>query len=168
MAFTDYLTSVNQNGAVDQSPETSGLIGSMDKEMSMDGAKKFLGVGVAIASKVLELLLPIAGTNSEEGQRLQRALRTLTPLAKGVNLSDIKGLFTMLQNVITQPSPAGVGGITPSGIQEGTPQSGLLESLLKGGGGGGAGAPQGSGVLESMLGGGRQPMPPGGAQPPQQ
>lgn len=158
MPLTDYLTAVDKDtGNVETSPETSNVLGSMGGEMPMEGVKKFLGVGSAIAAKVLELMLPLAGTNSEEGQRLQRALRTLNPLTKGVSLADIKGLFTMLQNVVTNPSPMSIGGVTPSGISEGAPKSGVIEEMLKGGGAGGAGA---AGAGGAMGGGGMPPMPP--------
>jgi len=83
-------------------PEEVGAITDLKQAgMPVSGLERIASVICAMASKLLELVLPLYGADSEEGKRLMRAIRTLSPLTKGVRAEDIAAVLKVVETVIT-------------------------------------------------------------------
>lgn len=73
-------------------------------EMPASGIERIASVIAAMASKLLEILVPLFGSDSEQGKRILRSIRTLSPLTKGVKAEDIGAILKILENVVaTRP-----------------------------------------------------------------
>ena len=69
--------------------------------MPASGLERIGGILASMASKLLEILVPLYGSDSEQGKRLLRAIRTLQPLTKGVRTEDIMAVLQVLENVVS-------------------------------------------------------------------
>jgi len=93
-------------------PEEAGTITDLKETgMPVSGLERVASVICAMASKLLELLLPLYGSDSEEGKRLMRAIRTLSPLTKGIKAEDIAAVLKVIETIIS-----GTPGLTPEQI----------------------------------------------------
>ena len=121
------------------------------EEETPAGVKRIGNLIVAGAIKMLEIILPIYGVESEEGRRIKRAISNLSPLSKGITTEDLLSFLKMLGEMLTASpslispttsptSPTlGAGGGSPIEIvrptspvgEIGTTETVPLETLLR-------------------------------------
>ncbi len=122
-------------------PAAEGVIQKLMESTGGEGIKKLSNTVLALIVKVLESLLVAYGTNSDEGETIMRAIKSLSKFTKGIQVSDLQ---TALKSIVSS-LPQNMQSITPNGIIEAlgqpkeeqpqpmptTPAAGGLENLLK-------------------------------------
>lgn len=92
--------------------DEEGIIPDLkDAGMPASGLDRMAAVIAAFASKLLEILVPFYGADSEQGKRIMRARKTISPITQGVTIEDIGAVLKMLEGVFTGPGalPGGMG-----------------------------------------------------------
>lgn len=85
--------------------------GQPSPEMDMGGGQNIGKVLCAIASKLMEISLPIFGTNSEEGKRIERAIKAISIVHKEIKPEDIGAMMQMVQSALSSGQvPSGAVG----------------------------------------------------------
>ncbi|MEM5861287.1 MAG: hypothetical protein QXJ20_02740 [Candidatus Aenigmatarchaeota archaeon] len=124
-------------GRVPEREEASpGLIPSLaETGAEPEGMKRMGKLAIAGAVKLLEIAIPIFGSDSEEGKKISRAIKTLSPLTKGIKDIDLSAILTMVPGHTpppgmppTPPAPEATPGTLGFGTLAGTP---TLEELLR-------------------------------------
>ena len=83
------------------SKEEEGMAEDLKKAgMPASGLERIGGIIASMASKLLEILVPVYGSDSEQGKRLLRAIRTIQPLTKGIKTEDITAVLQVLENIV--------------------------------------------------------------------
>ncbi len=119
-----------------------GMISQLMKATGGEGLKKMATVGVAIARKLMEIVLPVFGSHTEEGKEVLKAIGAIGKMTKGVEVGDMSSLLQSLNSMLPP-------GIKPSG------QGDLGQMLAQLSKGGAQGTPPPGAT-----------PPPGGAPPP--
>lgn len=131
-------------------PSGMSSISSLMKAQPNDGMKKIATTMVALSRKLMELVLPVFGSHTEEGREILKAIGAVGKMTKGVELGDMSSLLQSL-NASLPP------GMKPSGQGD---MAQMLAQLTKGGAGGAPQPQPQPGAAPAGASPGASPMPP--------
>lgn len=106
-------TQMQTPGGVRPQPQQGGgmnQISQLMKSQPGEGLKKTGAIIAGICRKLLEVLLPLYGSESEEGAAVLKAIGALSKMTKGVETGDMNSILQSLMASLPPGMKGGAGG----------------------------------------------------------